>query len=38
MLPDGTKKEKEYAKELMQELSGRQDYPTIPYREEFDHE
>lgn len=38
MLPDGTKKEKEYARELMQELSGRQDYPTIPYREEFDHE
>lgn len=38
MLPDGTKKEKEYAKELMQELSGRSDYPTIPYREEFEHE
>ena len=38
MLPDGTKKEKEYAKELMEELSGRKDYPTIPHREEFDHE
>ena len=38
MLPDGTKKEKEYAKELVEELSGKTDYPTIPYREEFDHE
>jgi hypothetical protein len=38
MLPDGTSKEKKYAKELMEELSGRADYPTIPFREEFDHE
>ena len=38
MLPDGTKKEKEYSKELIEELSGRPDYPTILYREEFEHE
>jgi hypothetical protein len=38
MLPDGTKKEKQYAKELMEDLSGRKDYPTIPYREDFAHE
>jgi len=38
MLPDGTKKEKEYAKELIEELSGRPDYPTIPFKEEFEHE
>ncbi len=38
MLPDGTKKEKQYAKELMERLSGKKDYPTVPYRQEFDHE
>jgi len=38
MLPDGTSKEKKYAAELMEGLTGRKDYPTIPYREEFDHE
>jgi hypothetical protein len=38
MLPDGTKKEKQYAKELMEDLSGKPDYPTIPYRQEFEHE
>lgn len=38
MLPDGTKKEKQYAKELIERLTGKKDYPTIPYRQEFDHE
>jgi hypothetical protein len=37
MMPDGSPKEKKYAKELLEELSGRKDYPTVPYREEFDH-
>jgi hypothetical protein len=38
MLPDGTKKEREYAKELLEDLSGRKDYPTISYKQEFEHE
>jgi hypothetical protein len=38
MLPDGTKKEKAYTKELIQSLTGKPDYPTVPYRQEFDHE
>jgi hypothetical protein len=38
MLPEGTKKERAYAKELMEELSGRKDYPTIPYKQGFEHE
>jgi hypothetical protein len=38
MLPDGTKKEREYAKELIEDLTGRKDYPTIPFREDFEHE
>lgn len=38
MLPDGSKKEKQYAKELIERLSGKKDYPTVPYRQEFDHE
>jgi hypothetical protein len=37
MMPDGTIKDKKYAKELLEELSGRKDYPVTPYREEFDH-
>jgi hypothetical protein len=38
MLPDGPKKQKQYAKELIEHLSGKPDYPTIPFRQEFDHE
>ena len=38
MLPDGTKKQKQYAKELIQELTGKADYPTVPYKQDFDHE
>ena len=38
MLPVGGHREKEYARELVEELSGRKDYPTIPYRVEFDHD
>jgi hypothetical protein len=37
MLPDSGHKDKEYAKELLEDVSGRTDYPTVPYREEFDH-
>lgn len=37
MLPDGNHKERQYAKELLEELTGRNDYPTTPYRVEFDH-
>ncbi|MCW3125370.1 MAG: hypothetical protein JWO03_1028 [Bacteroidetes bacterium] len=38
MLPDGPKKEKQYAKELIEHLTGRTDYPTVPFKEMFDHE
>jgi len=38
MLPDGTIKEKKYAKELIEHLTGRKDYPNTPYKEIFTHE
>lgn len=38
MLPDGTKKEKTFVKELVHHLSGKEDYPNVPYKEMFDHE
>ena len=38
MLPDGTRKEKQFAKELVEHLSGEKDYPTVPFKTLFDHE
>jgi hypothetical protein len=38
MLPDGTRKEKQFAKELVEHLTGNKEYPTVPYKELFDHE
>ena len=36
MLPEGSPRDKKYVKELVEDISGRKDYPTIPYRMEFD--
>lgn len=36
--PDTGKKDRERAKRLLEELSGKKDYPTVPFREGFDHE
>ena len=38
MLPDGTHKEKQFAKELVEHITGQKDYPSVPYKQLFDHE